>query len=100
MRLSKAGLIAVAIYAVPAMALVAYALSLGDAKGQFVFMQIALLPAMVLVGISGLVPFVIAPPWLNTYWVSGLLSVLIVYGLGALIGRLWASLKTPPSDAG
>lgn len=96
MRLSKAGLVAVALYAVPALGLAAFALSSGDFKGQFVLMQLALLPAVLLVGATGLTGFFIAHPCLNSYGVSAALSVLIVYGLGALLGRIFGR-KAPPS---
>lgn len=99
-KLSKAGLVAVAIYSVLALGLATLALISGDTKGQFVLMQIALLPAVLLVGLTGLTGFVIAHPWLNNYGFNGILSLMLVYALGHALGRIFSAAKTPPSDAG
>ena len=67
MRVSRSGLVIAAIYAVLAMGCVAWGYSLPDPEESTVLMQLPVVPALLVLGASGLVDWAAAAPLLVFY---------------------------------
>ncbi|HEY0329701.1 MAG TPA: hypothetical protein VGC77_11440 [Rhodopseudomonas sp.] len=85
--ISKTGLSLCAIYLIFAAAML-IAGSTADPKGAYVLGQIACLPVFLLITAFGLDQFVAGQPWLNNYTTLIVLSLVILYGLGWVIGAV------------
>jgi hypothetical protein len=85
MRLNRGALILSSAYVVIALALfaVAHVSFGGDVKGQVVFKQLAVAPAMMLLTYTGLIDSLMkALPWMNSFYVYFALSLIITYLIG------------------
>jgi predicted tellurium resistance membrane protein TerC len=104
MRLNRGGLISMAVYFVyliPLLALVAIA---KDPKGGWFIAQLAILPAVLLLGLTGLIilmmKYVPVDSWLNSAYTLIPLSFLIMYLIGwslSAFARKMKSVKPDPS---
>jgi hypothetical protein len=103
LKLDLGGLILCAIYLVISLPLMLLAYTASTPKGTYVFLQLALFPAVILAGVLGRLcrypescwwwslDFVIGNPWLNNTPVFFLISLAICYVIGwtcSLIARL------------
>ena len=85
MKLNRVGLMLSSIYAAISLPLfaVAFLSFSNDVKGQVVFGQLAVAPAMILLTYTGLLgPLAKALPWMNNFYVFFALSFLIMYLIG------------------
>ena len=104
MRLNRGGLIAVAIYSVYFAAMIALLLTTDDPKGKWFVVQLAILPAGLFVGLTGLIvlmmKYVPVDSWLNSAYTFMALSFVIMYLIGwslSAFARKMRSVKPDPS---
>lgn len=91
MKLNRAGLILCAIYAAISLPLFALADNVfaDDVKGQVVFKELAVAPAMALLTYTHLIgPLLKACPWMNSFPVFFALNLAIAYLVGWGFSRL------------
>ncbi len=90
MKLDRGGLILSGIFAAFSLGLSAIALLFSNvAKGQVIFEQLAVAPAVMLLTSTGLFdPLLNACPWMNNSYAFFALSILIMYLIGWGIRRL------------
>jgi len=100
--LSKAGLVLCGIYLAIAAPLLLLSYISTDAKAEFVFGQLACLPAVLLLTWTGAIDSMMRYPWLNNYPAAIVLSLVICYvigvGLALLYRALFASLTSGLRD--
>lgn len=94
-RISKTGLLLVLLYGICA-ALLFWMAADGDDKGKYVLKQLAVMPAVMLVGMFDTKKIFDVAPFIATHWFSFLLSVMIVYCIGHMLGVVWKMLFVSP----
>ena len=92
-KISKTGLCLFAIYVLGASVLFAMVSNSKDVKSAFVFKQIAVAPAMVFGDMLNLQDVIYKTSWLNNFSIMAVISAVLVYALGHMLGLIGHLLR-------